>query len=78
MFGLGTWELLIILLIIVMLFGVGKLPQAAKQLGLGARNFQKGLKGELEEPGEPKQLERKGSEKGGDWQSEDAEKKAEA
>lgn len=50
MFGIGTTELLVILVIIVMLFGLGKLPQAARQIGLGARNFQKGLKGEDDEP----------------------------
>ena len=70
MFGLGTTELLIILVIIVMLFGLGKLPRAAKQLGLGARNFQKGLKGEDDEPDEPKKLERTGEEQGGDWAEE--------
>ena len=72
MFGLGTTELLIILVIIVMLFGLGKLPRAAKQLGLGARNFQKGLKGEDDDPEvEPKKLERSSDEKaGGDWAEE--------
>ncbi len=53
--GLGAPELVLILLAIVMLFGLGKLPQAAKQLGLGVRNFQKGVKGEDDE--EPKKLE---------------------
>lgn len=52
MFGLGTTELVIILVIVVMLFGVGKLPQVAKELGSGVRNFQKSLKGELEEDAE--------------------------
>lgn len=82
MFGLGTTELIIILVIVVMLFGLGKLPQAAKQLGLGARNFQKGLKGE-EDDDEVKpsaQLERSGEEdNGGDWAGKEVEKeKAEA
>lgn len=54
--GLGAWELMLILLAIVMLFGLGKLPQAAKQLGVGVRNFQKGVKGEDDD--EPKKLER--------------------
>ena len=46
MFGLGSTELIIILVIIIMLFGVGKLPMVAKQLGSGVRDFQKSLKGE--------------------------------
>ena len=62
MFGLGTTELIIILVIVVMLFGLGKLPQAARQLGLGARNFQKGLRGEDDEDEDPKQLERSSDE----------------
>lgn len=55
MFGLGTTELLIILFIIVIFFGVGKLPSVAKELGSGVRNFQRSLKGEDEE--EPKKLD---------------------
>lgn len=49
MFGLGTTELLIILVIVVMFFGVGKLPMVAKQLGGGVRNFQKSLRGDDED-----------------------------
>lgn len=56
--GLGTTELIIILVVVVMLFGLGKLPQAAKQLGVGVRNFQKGVKGEDEADEEPKKLDR--------------------
>lgn len=46
MFGLGTPELLIILVLVIMVFGVGKLPMVAKQLGGGVRNFQKSLRGD--------------------------------
>jgi sec-independent protein translocase protein TatA len=56
MFGLGTTELVIILIIVVMIFGVGKLPQVAKQLGSGLRSFQKSVRGEEEEE-EPKKLD---------------------
>lgn len=49
MFGLGTTELIVILIIIVIFFGVGKLPQVAKQLGGGIRSFQKSLRGEDED-----------------------------
>ena len=44
MFGLGTTELIIILVIVVMLFGLGKLPKVAKELGSGVRGFQKALR----------------------------------
>jgi len=46
MFGLGTTELIIILVIVVMLFGVGKLPMVAKQLGSGIKEFKKELNNE--------------------------------
>lgn len=56
----GGTELIVILLIVVMVFGLGKLPKAAKQLGLGVRNFQKSVKGEDDDDddvSEPKILE---------------------
>ncbi len=43
MFGLGTQELLIILVIAMVLFGAGKLPQVGSSLGKGIRNFKKGM-----------------------------------
>jgi sec-independent protein translocase protein TatA len=41
--GLGTQELLIILLIIFVLFGASRLPQLAKSLGQSKRAFKDGL-----------------------------------
>ena len=42
--NLGIPELLIILAIVVLLFGVGKLPQLGKGLGEGIRNFKQAVK----------------------------------
>ena len=44
MFGLGTTELLVILALVLILFGAGKIPQLGRGLGEGIRNFKKGLK----------------------------------
>ena len=44
MFGLGMPELLVILLIILIVFGAGKLPQIGEGLGKGIRNFKKSIK----------------------------------
>ena len=41
MFGLGAGELVIILLVIVIVFGVGKLPELGTGLGEGIKNFKK-------------------------------------
>ena len=41
MFGFGTGEILIILLIILLLFGAKKLPELARGLGKGIKEFKK-------------------------------------
>ena len=41
MFGMGTWELLIIMFIILLVFGSKKLPELAQGLGKGIREFKK-------------------------------------
>ncbi len=43
---LGPWELIIILVIVVLLFGVGRLSKIGRELGEGIREFRKGLEGE--------------------------------
>ena len=62
--NLGLPELLVILVIVVLLFGVGKLPQLGKGLGEGIKNFKKGLKDEESQPEAPKQIEVKPDESG--------------
>ncbi|NPB09985.1 MAG: twin-arginine translocase TatA/TatE family subunit [Thermodesulfobacteria bacterium] len=55
MFGLGTQELLVILLIALLLFGAKRLPEIGAGLGRGIRAFKEGLReGEKEELGEKK------------------------
>jgi sec-independent protein translocase protein TatA len=41
---LGTGELVIVLVIVVLIFGVNKIPQLGKGLGEGIRNFKSSLK----------------------------------
>jgi len=50
MFGtIGLPELLLIFLIVLIIFGAGKLPQLGRGIGEGIRNFRKGLKGDDED-----------------------------
>lgn len=44
MFGLGIGELLIILVIVLVVFGAGKLPDLGEGLGRGIKNFRKAVK----------------------------------
>lgn len=44
--GLGVPELLILFLIVIMLFGVGRLPEVGKSLGKAIRDFGHALRGE--------------------------------
>lgn len=46
MFGLGVPELLVVLLIIVVIFGVGRLPEIGGALGKGIREFRTSVKDE--------------------------------
>lgn len=39
MFGVGTSELIIILVIVLVVFGAGKLPKVMKDLGRGVKSF---------------------------------------
>jgi sec-independent protein translocase protein TatA len=44
MFGIGMSELVIILVIILIIFGAGKLPEIGGAIGKGIKNFKKASK----------------------------------
>jgi len=46
--GIGMPELLIVLVIVLIIFGAGKLPEIGKGLGRGIRNFRKATSGDDE------------------------------
>jgi sec-independent protein translocase protein TatA len=48
--NIGWQEILLILLIVLILFGAKKIPELAKGLGRGVKEFKKGLKDEIETP----------------------------
>ena len=43
MFGFGHWEIMIILVLVLIIFGAGKLPEIGAGLGKSIRNFKKGV-----------------------------------
>jgi sec-independent protein translocase protein TatA len=64
MFGIGHWELIILLLVILLVFGAKRIPEMAQGLGKGIREFRKAMhevRSEIDvnappEPAPPSQL----------------------
>jgi sec-independent protein translocase protein TatA len=52
--GIGPWQLIIVLVIILLLFGANRIPEMMRGLGGGVKEFKKSLK---EEPLEEKTSE---------------------
>jgi sec-independent protein translocase protein TatA len=55
MFGLGSQELIIVMIIVLVLFGGAKIPEMMKGFGQGMREFKKAA----HEDDEPKSLDNK-------------------
>ena len=61
--SIGIWEIILILVIVFVIFGAGKLPQVMSDLGKGVRSLKQGMKEEQEESKEssPKIIEQSDS-----------------
>jgi sec-independent protein translocase protein TatA len=57
MFGIGMQELLIILVIVLIIFGAGKLPEIGSALGKGIKNFKKTMSDNNEIANQPPKKE---------------------
>jgi sec-independent protein translocase protein TatA len=53
--GIGIPELLIILVIVLVIFGAGKLPQIGGNIGKAIKNFKSGVKEDEVQAGAPKE-----------------------
>ena len=56
-FGIPLWELLLILLVVLLVFGPKRLPEMGRSLGRGIREFKDSVTGNDEED-EPRHIER--------------------
>jgi len=54
--GFGTQELIIILLIVVLLFGAKKIPELAKGMGKGIKEFKSAMNEEEKKEDAPKEI----------------------
>ncbi len=66
--GLGWQEILLILLVVLLLFGAKRIPEIARSLGKGVKEFKKGISGEgegkeEEDKTEPRPVERETEER---------------
>tara|TARA_R110002124_G_scaffold144908_6_gene310066 strand:+ start:629 stop:862 length:234 start_codon:yes stop_codon:yes gene_type:complete len=43
--SIGIWQIILVLVLVLVLFGAGKLPRVMGDLGKGMHNFKDGLKG---------------------------------
>ncbi len=55
--NIGTTEIILIVLIVLLLFGGRKIPELMKGLGKGVKSFKDGVNG-VEDPNEKKELEK--------------------
>lgn len=54
---LGTWEIILIVLVILLLFGGKKIPELMRGLGRGVKSFKQGLKDDVADSSEEKKPE---------------------
>lgn len=57
--SIGVWQVILILLIVLIIFGAGKLPKVMGDVAKGVKNFKKGMREEDEESTEatPRQID---------------------
>lgn len=60
--SIGIWQVILILLIVLILFGAGKLPKVMGDVAKGVKNFKSGLKDDEGAPAEDKKAIEGGAE----------------
>jgi sec-independent protein translocase protein TatA len=49
-FGIGIWELVILMVVLLLVFGAKRLPEMGKSIGHGMREFKDAVTGNSDEP----------------------------
>ncbi|MBQ9602819.1 MAG: twin-arginine translocase TatA/TatE family subunit [Paludibacteraceae bacterium] len=52
---IGTWEIILIVLVILLIFGGKKIPELMKGLGKGVKSFKDGVNGKADEEEDKKE-----------------------
>ncbi len=52
--SIGVWQVVLILVIVLIIFGAGKLPRVMGDVAKGVKNFKKGMNDEMSDDGESK------------------------
>ena len=52
--GIGVWQIVLILVVVLIVFGAGKLPRVMGDVGAGMKNFKDGIKGEGDDDNDDK------------------------
>lgn len=58
---LGTWEIILIALVILLIFGGKKIPELMKGIGKGMRSFRNGVEGKEDKENNEEKVENKES-----------------
>ena len=53
----GPWEIALLVVLVLLLFGAKKLPELGRGIGSGMREFKDGIKGARADKSEPRELE---------------------
>lgn len=51
--SIGFWQVILILVIVLIIFGAGKLPKVMGDVAKGVKSFKSGMKDDEETPAEP-------------------------
>lgn len=57
LFGLGLWEIVVIALLVLLLFGANKIPELMRGIGRGVKEFKKGLNSSEDEQPQSKEAD---------------------